>query len=212
MRAKSEKFFDHFSQAALFFRSQSEYEQNHITDALTFELGMVQRAAIVDRMLFLLAKIDAGMANKIATGLGKKVPKSIDGRLNMDVGADAGRETETKPAKKSDFVSPALSMANTVKNTIKTRKIAILAGDGVNEADLNAMKKALTSEGATGAMWSRRTAASSQGRTAARFCVEHSLAERGLGPVRCGLHPWRREKRRGADGEREDDPFRERNV
>ncbi len=148
VRAKSAKFFDHFSQASLFFRSQSEYEQNHIIDALTFELGMVKRAPIVDRMLVLLSKIDAGMANKIATGLGKKVPKSIDGRINMSVGADAGKETETKPSKQSNFVSPALSMANSVKNTIKTRKIAILAGDGVNEADLNSMKKALTSEGA----------------------------------------------------------------
>ncbi len=148
VRGKSEKFFDHFSQASLFFRSQSDYEQNHMIDALTFELGMVQRAPIVDRMLFLLSKIDAGMANKIADGLGKSVPKSIDGRINQAVGADAGRETETKPAKKSDFVSPALSMANTVKDTIKTRKIAVLAADGVDEGSLNAMKKALTSEGA----------------------------------------------------------------
>src|SRR5205085_1705603 len=54
VRAKSEKFFDHFSQASLFFRSQSKPEQNHIIDALTFELGMVKRAAIVDRMLFVL--------------------------------------------------------------------------------------------------------------------------------------------------------------
>ncbi len=174
VRAKSEKFFDHFSQASLFFRSQSEYEQNHITDALTFELGMVQRAAIVDRMLFLLAKIDNGMANKIATGLGKKVPKSIDGRMNMDVGADAGRETETRPPKKSDFVSPALSMADTVKNTIKTRKIAILAGDGVNEADLNAMKKALTSEGALVDVVAPHGGFIA-GANGGEICVEHSL-------------------------------------
>ena len=94
--------------------------------------------------------------------------------MNMNVGADAGRETETKPAKKSGFASPALSMANTVKNTIKTRKIAILAGDGVDEASLNAMKKALTNEGAIVA-WSRRMAASSKARTAARFASSISL-------------------------------------
>jgi catalase len=148
VRGKTAKFFDHFSQATLFFNSQSEPEQNHITDALTFELGMIKRAAIVDRMLFLLAKIDAGMANKIAQGLGLAVPKSIDGRLNVNVGADAGKETETKPVKKSSFTSPALSMANTVKDTIKTRKVAFLAGDGVDEGSLAAMKNALTSEGA----------------------------------------------------------------
>ncbi|MDP9005053.1 MAG: catalase [Verrucomicrobiota bacterium] len=148
IRGKTAKFFDHFSQAALFFNSQSEVEQNHITDALTFELGMVKRVAIVDRMLFLLAKIDAGMAGKIASGLGTVVPKSIEGRLNLNVGADAGKETETKVSKRSSFTSPALSMANTIKNTIKTRKIAFLAGDGVDEAALTAMKKALTSAGA----------------------------------------------------------------
>ncbi len=148
VRGKSAKFFDHFSQAALFFQSQSAPEQNHIIDALTFELGMVKRAAIVQRMLFLLQKIDAGMAGKIATGLGTTIPKSIDGRLNLSVGADAGKETETKPAKKSSFTSPALSMQNTVKDTIATRKIAFLAGDGVDEASLNAMKTALTSKGA----------------------------------------------------------------
>jgi catalase len=148
VRGKSEKFFDHFSQAALFFHSQSAVEQNHITDALTFELGMVKRAPIVDRMLFLLAKVDAGMANQIAQGLGKVVPKSIKGRMNHAVGADAGKETESKPAKKSNFTSPALSMMNTVKDTIKTRKIAFLAGDGVDEASLIAMKNALTGKGA----------------------------------------------------------------
>ena len=35
MRGKSAKFFDHFSQAALFFNSQSDAEQQHIVDALT---------------------------------------------------------------------------------------------------------------------------------------------------------------------------------
>ncbi len=174
VRAKGEKFFDHFSQASLFFRSQSAPEQNHIIDALTFELGMVKRAPIVDRMLFLLSQIDGGMANKIAEGLGKKVPKSIDGRLNLDVGADAGKETETKPAKKSSFTSPSLSMANTVMDTIKTRKIAILAGDGVDETSVNAMKKALTSEGASAAVVAPH-GGSIKGSNGGEIRVDHSL-------------------------------------
>jgi catalase len=174
VRAKSEKFFEHFSQASLFFRSQSIPEQNHIVDALTFELGMVCRAPIVDRMLFLLSKIDAGMAGKIAAGLGKEVPKTIDGRINMSVGADAGTGTETKPAKKSSFISPALSMANTVKNTIKTRKIAILAADGVDEASVSAMKKALTNEGALVDVVAPH-GGFIKGGAGGEICVEHSL-------------------------------------
>jgi catalase len=39
-------------------------------------------------------------------------------------------------------------MANTVKNTVKTRKIAALVADGSDDAALGAMKKALTNAGA----------------------------------------------------------------
>ena len=33
VRARSQSFFDHFSQAKLFFNSQTEPEKNHIVDA-----------------------------------------------------------------------------------------------------------------------------------------------------------------------------------
>ncbi len=45
IRERSESFFDHFSQAKLFFNSQSEPEKNHLTDALCFELGKVETIA-----------------------------------------------------------------------------------------------------------------------------------------------------------------------
>ena len=45
VRARSESFLDHFSQARLFYISQSEPEQNHIVDALRFELGKVETEA-----------------------------------------------------------------------------------------------------------------------------------------------------------------------
>jgi catalase len=44
--------------------------------------------------------------------------------------------------------SPALSMANTPKDSIKTRKVAILGADGFDDAAVAAMKKALTDAGA----------------------------------------------------------------
>jgi len=43
--------------------------------------------------------------------------------------------------------SDPLSMANTVKNTIKSRKVAALIADGFDAAQLNAMKKAITGAG-----------------------------------------------------------------
>jgi len=45
--------------------------------------------------------------------------------------------------------SPVLSMANTVKDSIRTRKMAILAADGVNEKNVTAILiDALTAQGA----------------------------------------------------------------
>ncbi len=148
VRGKTDKFFDHFSQAALFFNSMAPYEQQHMINALTFELGMVTRPAIVERMLAMLNKVDKRLAGGIAQGLGMKVPSSVAGRINQAVGADAGRETESKPTKNTYGGSPALSMANTVKDTIETRQIAILVAPGFDENDLSAMKDALTKQGA----------------------------------------------------------------
>jgi catalase len=51
------------------------------------------------------------------------------------------------PGKTVD-VSPVLSMANTVKDSVKTRKVAVLAADGVDDTALHSMKTALTAAGA----------------------------------------------------------------
>ena len=46
VRARSKSFFDHFSQARLFYMSQSDAEKNHIVNALSFELGNCDTEAI----------------------------------------------------------------------------------------------------------------------------------------------------------------------
>jgi catalase len=74
IRARSASFFDHFSQATLFYNSQSEPEKQHIIRALRFELGKVETPAIRERMLALLAQIDKGLAVSVAEGLGAKIP------------------------------------------------------------------------------------------------------------------------------------------
>jgi catalase len=150
IRARSRSFFDHFSQARLFYNSQSEPEKNHIIDALSFELGKVQTIAIRERMLYILAQIDNGLANQVAFALGMEVPKTLAEPLNQSIPAD-GDPADFQPEIKdpSITVSAALSMANTVKNNIRTRQVAVLAADGVNEKTLNAMKKALIARGAS---------------------------------------------------------------
>ena len=149
IRERSRSFFDHFSQATLFFNSQAEYEKNHIIDALTFELGKLQSNVIRERMLGILTQVNKTLAAKVADGLGMSIPKQPMYPINHSVPAD-GIQKNYEPIKMKQSIkkSDALSMANTIKNTIKTRCIAILAGNGVDENSLTAMKNALEAEGA----------------------------------------------------------------
>ncbi|MCE7042455.1 catalase HPII [Dyadobacter sp. CY312] len=148
VRARSNSFFDHFSQATLFFNSQSEPEKNHIVDAFSFELGKVEIPEIRKRMVGILTLVDKDLAAKVADNLGIEVPEP-PAQLNHSVPAD-GNPEEFQPFTKEQKpdASTALSMLNTKKDSIKTRKIAILAANGVDEKSLNDMKNALTAEGA----------------------------------------------------------------
>lgn len=149
IRERSQSFFDHFSQARLFFNSQSVIEQKHLIDALSFELGNIQTVAIRSRMLYTLSLVDKAMAMKVADALGIEVPKSVEPALNQSIPAD-GKSKYFQPihTKSVQEVSEALSMTNTIKNSIRTRKIAVLAADGVEGNSLNAIKKALLAAGA----------------------------------------------------------------
>jgi catalase len=149
VRARSESFHDHFSQATLFYNSQSPPEQKHLVDALRFELGKVETIAVRERMLGLLKQVDTGLADKVAAGLGLLVPRKAEEPMNRSFGADTNpKSVQPKKVKSSIEKSEALSMENTVKNTIKTRKIAALIADGFDGDALDAMKKALKAEGA----------------------------------------------------------------
>lgn len=151
IRGRSEKFFDHFSQARLFWNSQSQPEKSHIVLALQFELGKVEVPSIRERMLGLLVHVDKTLAGLVAHGLGLAVPAKLDSPMNMSVPADGNfRDFQPKRSEAHRERSEALSMARTVKDGIKTRKIAILAAHGVNEADVAAMQKALLAAGAQG--------------------------------------------------------------
>lgn len=149
IRGRSPSFFDHFSQAKLFFNSQSEAEKNHIVQALSFELGNVGAEAIRVRVLGLLSQIDASLAQQVAEAIGVSVPKAPEQPMNRSYGADADpQKNQPTKAKKAIEKSKALSMAETVKNTIKTRRIAFLTADGSDEKAVEAMRKALIAEGA----------------------------------------------------------------
>ncbi|PBQ31026.1 catalase HPII [Sphingobacteriaceae bacterium] len=148
IRGRSKSFIDHFSQATLFFNSQSESEKNHLINALRFELGKVQAIEIRQRMVNLLTQVDKTLAKKVADALGL-VPTLPQQPMNHSVPADANpADYQSKKIKSSLDSSEALSMKNTHKESIATRRVAFLAADGVDEAGLNAMKKTLESKGA----------------------------------------------------------------
>jgi catalase len=133
-RARSETFADHYSQARQFYISQTEIEQRHIGNALTFELSKVQTPAIRARMVSHLLNIDAGLADAVAKGLRlKELPKP----------AAAARPTrqDLKP-------SPKLSIIKNGPKSFAGRKVGALVSDGVDDAVLAALGKALKAEGA----------------------------------------------------------------
>ena len=149
VRARSQSFFDHFSQATLFFNSQSKPEKDHIVNALRFELGMVKTEAIRLRIIGMLTQVDKTLASKVAEGLGIPLPKALEQPLNQSIPADGDpKKFQPVKVKPSLQISKALSMAKTIKNTIKTRRIAIIAADGVDAVSLNKMKQALEAAGA----------------------------------------------------------------
>jgi catalase len=149
VRARSKSFFDHFSQARLFYMSQSEPEQNHIVDAFSFELGHCDTEAIRVRVVGLLTQVDSNLAARVADNLGLKVPSKPAQPINRSYGADA-KPKDFQPVfvKQAVETSEALSMANTIKDTIVTRQVAILAAAGVDDS-LMRMKALLEGKGAT---------------------------------------------------------------
>jgi catalase len=179
VRARSESFFDHFSQAALFWNSQSDPEKDHMVQAFCFELGKVEVPDIRTRMVGILAHVDGTLAQRVARGLGLTVPTKLDKPLNMGVPADADVERmQPKPVKQPIGHSPALSMANTVKDNIKTRQVAILAADGVDDAAVSTMKQALAAAGARAKIVAPRLG-SLRGATGAEVHIDFSLLTAG---------------------------------
>ncbi|MBU2409843.1 MAG: catalase [Gammaproteobacteria bacterium] len=136
VRGKPEKFADHYTQAALFYESQSPVEQAHIAAAFRFELSKLTVPAIRERVVALLRNASEPLAAKVAEGLGMTLPPALPKAL----------ENPTKPEVDK---SPALSlMARPGEGGIRTRKVAILVANGVVAAPLMKLHAALLAEGA----------------------------------------------------------------
>lgn len=148
VRARSDSFADHFTQARLFFHSQSEEEQEHIISALSFELSKVDDENIRRRELAILNQIDSTLAKKVGDNLGLIPPKELD-PLTLKFARHNHPNYPIKPKKPEVEKSEALSMkVEEGKGNIKTRKVAFLVDSGVSRASVDKMRMTLEAEGA----------------------------------------------------------------
>jgi catalase len=153
VRERSESFNNHFSQAKLFFNSQTTVEKSHIVKALRFELGKVETAAIRSRMLGLLSLVDETLAECVSKGIGTIVPPILERPLNHGVSPENENGIQ-EPLETPQEVtnSQALSMINNPTNStiIASRRVAIICTDGVSAESVSSLKIALLKEDAKG--------------------------------------------------------------
>jgi catalase len=126
VRERSESFKDFYSQATLFWNSMTTWEQQHIVDAFSFELGKVDHPHIRERVVEHLNQIEHELATRVAAALGQPGP--------APVAQNHGRS------------SAALSQANQPRS-VATRKVAVLAADGVDAASLRPVLDLLRNDG-----------------------------------------------------------------
>jgi catalase len=132
-RIRPASFADHYSQARLFYRSQTEHERAHIASALVFELSKVATPHIREAMVGHLLHIDETLAQRVANGLAlKKMPPA---------------PAIAAPVLEMDE-SPALQIIGKMKPTLAGRSVGILIHDGSDASTVAAIKSAALADGA----------------------------------------------------------------
>lgn len=132
LRIRSELFQDHYSQAALFYQSQTENEQAHMASAFVFELSKVGLEHIRTRTLSRLRNVDEGLAARVADGLAMELPEKAPAAAPL-VAMD-----------KSD----ALSIQKNAKPLLQGRKVGILFSDGSDAGLISKIKSDAEKAGA----------------------------------------------------------------
>jgi catalase len=128
LRVRSDTFADHYSQARLFYRSQTTSEQAHIASSFVFELSKVELLdQVPGRMVANLRNVDEDLAKRVADGLGIDLPKK----------AAAAKEPIDMPP------SDALSIHKNMQATLQGRKVGILIADGSDADELAAVVAAV---------------------------------------------------------------------
>jgi len=137
-RERPESFKDFFSQATLFFRSLSLVEQQHLVNALRFELGKVQRAPIRERVVNeILANIDIDLAMAVGPVVGVR---DVEQRPARDAAPPRDQGIEA---------SAALSQMSNPGSTLAGRQVAVLVAPGFDAAAVQSLQSDLAAAGIT---------------------------------------------------------------
>jgi catalase len=133
LRIRASKFADHYSQARLFYRSQTPIEQAHIASAIVFELSKVGLEHVRARVLASVRNVDEELAARIANGLAMRLPAALP---------PAVHPIDMEP-------SPALSIVGKFKPTLEGRKVGILFDEGSSKADVDRVATSVKNAGGT---------------------------------------------------------------
>ncbi len=145
VRQRSDSFRQHFTQATLFYNSQTEVEKQHIIEACSFEVSKCTEPHIRERMVQLYYHVDRGLAEAVARNLG--VAK-VDGDLSYLEESSAPFPSDVGQSHQES--SDALSILKNAPQGIQTAKVAVLVAEGFQERVVAELLAALQAEGAEG--------------------------------------------------------------
>ncbi len=131
VRRRSETFADHYSQARMFYRSQTAIEQAHLASAVVFELSKVTLDHVRIRAVGNLMNVDADLGRRVAVGLGMKAPAPTPA---------ASPPTDLE-------LAPSLSILGRTRPALKGRKVGILFGEGSSRSDVLDLKAEVEAAG-----------------------------------------------------------------
>ncbi|MEK4172502.1 catalase [Lysinibacillus sp. FSL L8-0312] len=126
VRARSDSFKDHFSQARLFWLSMTDVEKKHIINAFSFELGKVKNKDIRKQVVDMFAHVSYTLASAIADQIGIVPPIQVE-------------------VPHTQQISPAVSQMINAVESVKSFKVALIVTDNSSE-NLNELMATLLSK------------------------------------------------------------------
>ncbi|MDO5713306.1 MAG: catalase [Tissierellia bacterium] len=148
-KARPEKFLDFYTQPRMFYNSLTEPEQQHMKDAIKFELTKCDEVSVRQQVINLLDRVDSDIAKEIGDYLGLKVQKGGNEK-NKDnheaIGTGDGERKDYDYKGKSVEKSKALSQENTPKKP-NTLKVGVMILDNYDKDEVIPVLKEMEDAG-----------------------------------------------------------------